>query len=98
MWRISRIRAANFTSSSSCAVHEGSISLLRDNIRELLLEAYTTMGAANAALESKSFHTMSGDAWNLATNEAQRRMIEARNKIMAARTELLKFLSNDALS
>jgi hypothetical protein len=41
---------------------------------------------------------MSGDAWNLATNEAQRRMIEARNKIMAARTELLKFLSNDALS
>jgi len=56
------------------------------------------MGAANAALESKSFHTMSGDAWNLATNEAQRRMIEARNKIMAARTELLKFLSNDALS
>jgi len=80
------------------AIHEGSISLLQDNIRKLLLEAYRRMGAANAALESRSFHPMSGEAWAQATNEAQRCMIEAREKITAARAELLRFLSNGSNS
>ena len=77
------------------AIHEGSISLLRDNIRDRLLDAYREMGAANAALESKGYQSMSGEAWAQATSEAQRRMIEARGKITDARNELLKFLSSD---
>ncbi len=77
------------------AIHDGSISLLRDNIRELLLKAYRTMGAANAALDSRSFQAMSAEYFTPATIEAQRRMIEARPEIAAARNELLKFLSSD---
>lgn len=77
------------------AIHEGSISLLRDNARELLLDAYRTIGAANAALDSRGFHPMNGDAWAQATNEASRCMIEARKKITSAKSELLEFLSND---
>jgi HNH endonuclease len=78
------------------AIHEGSVSLLRDNIRELLLEAYRAMGSANAALDAKSFNPIFSDHWTNAKDEAQRVIMEARPKIAAARSELLKFLSNDA--
>jgi hypothetical protein len=35
------------------AIHEGSVSLLLDNIRERLLDAYNAMGAANAMLDGR---------------------------------------------
>lgn len=73
------------------AIHEGSISLLRDSIRKPLLEAYREMGAANSALHGK-FTLGTPEA----SNAAQHRIGYAAGKIMAARTELLKFLSSDA--
>jgi len=73
------------------AINEGSISVLRDNIRELLLAAYQAIGAANAALESKVLHPMDGSA----INNASRFIIEARAPIKRAREELLAFLSNE---
>jgi HNH endonuclease len=78
------------------AISEGSISLLKDKIRELLLEAYSAMGAANAANLAKSYHGMHSDQWANATKEVQRRINDARTKITAARVELLKFLSKEA--
>jgi hypothetical protein len=62
----------------------------------LLLEAYRAMGSANAALDAKSFNPVFSDHWTNAKDEAQRVIMEARRKIAAARSELLKFLSNDA--
>jgi hypothetical protein len=45
------------------AIHEGSVSLLRDNIRELILEAYRAMGSANAALDAKNVNPIFSDTW-----------------------------------
>jgi hypothetical protein len=72
------------------AIHEGSISLLSDAIKIPLLEAYRAMGAANSAIERRI-----GDIRNEAINEAQRLIIEARQKIPAARHALLRSLSDE---
>jgi hypothetical protein len=77
------------------AVHEGSVSILRDEIRDLILKAYHSMGAANVQIDAVPVHVGGSNAWATASNEANRRIIAARPKIMAARDELLKFLSND---
>ena len=74
------------------AIHEGSISILQDHLRGLLLNANRAMGAANAALESRSFKPAD---WSEATNEAQRLTDEARGRITVARGQLLRFLSNE---
>ncbi len=77
------------------AIHEGSVSLLRDNIRELILEAYRATGSANAALDAKNVNPIFSDTWTNAKDEAQRLITGARSKITAARNELLRFLSNE---
>jgi len=77
------------------AIHEGSISLLLDELRELILSAYRKIGSANVALESKSMQPMSSDPWAQASNEAAKRMFEAGKAIEAARSELLRFLSTE---
>jgi hypothetical protein len=78
------------------AVHEGSISILRDEIRDLILKAYHSMGAANGQIEAVFGHSP-GTAGRIgASGEANRRITAARPQITAARDELLKFLSNDS--
>ncbi len=72
------------------AIHEGSISLLRDSIRKPLLEAYREMGAANTALDGK-FSSGTAEA----SNAAQFRIAFASAKIKSAREELLSFLSGE---
>jgi len=73
------------------AIHEGSISLLKDSIRRPLLEAYREMGSANSAVDGK--FTLGTPA---ASNAAQQRIANASKAIKAAREELLRFLSSDA--
>ena len=73
------------------AIHEGSVSLLKDSIKKPLLEAYREMGAANSALEGK-FTLGTPEA----SNAAQKRIANASRGITTARDELLKFLSSDA--
>ncbi len=80
------------------AIHEGSISLLQDNLRGLILSAYRRIGAANVSLESKSLQPMSSEPWAQAANEVAKRVIEAGKAIKAARSELLKFLSTERSS
>jgi hypothetical protein len=77
------------------AVHEGSISILRDEIRDLILKAYHSMGAANGLIEAVSAQARNSHGWGMATNEAQRRITAAGPRITAAKEELLKFLSSE---
>jgi hypothetical protein len=77
------------------AIHEGSISLLRDEIRELLLKAYRAMGAANVAIEAKSHHEIDSQGWTTGDHQLARLVVDARPNITLARNELLKFLSNE---
>lgn len=78
------------------AIHEGAISLLWDDLRDVLLKAYRAIGAANVAIEAKSHHELEGEGWARGTTEVQRRVKVASIAIMVARDEMLKFLSNEA--
>jgi hypothetical protein len=70
------------------AINEGSVSLLRDNIRVLLLDAYSAIGVANAALDSRNSQTFQSESWAESTFEAQRLVKAAHPKIIASRNEL----------
>jgi hypothetical protein len=85
-------QAASSTTRNSCAPSmRGQFPFFRTTSDGLLLDAYRAMGAANAALESRSFKPAD---WSEATNEAQRLTDEARGRITVARGQLLRFLSN----
>ncbi len=77
------------------AIHEGSISILKDEIRRSILDAYLSMGAANSVIESATSHMLDSEAWARAVQEGQKRIFNAAQKIQVARDELLKFLSSD---
>jgi len=77
------------------AIHEGAVSLLRNEIRETLLKAYRAIGAANVAIEAKSHHELESEGWARGTNEVQRRVKDASLEITAAIDELMKFFSNE---
>jgi hypothetical protein len=79
------------------AIHEGAISILREEIRDLILRAYHSMGAANGKIEAVSAQVPNSNGRAVATNAAQDRIITAGPKIAAAKQELLKFLSSEAL-
>ena len=78
------------------AIHEGAVSVLRDDIRKQLLEAYRAMGGVNAALAATSFQVRGSDAWATAIGLATGLVCQAHPKIIAARSELLRFLSSEA--
>ena len=78
------------------AIHEGSISILRDEIRELLLVAYRAMGAANVSIDAKGHHEINSEGWATGCHAVARLVVDARPKIAHARAELLRFLSNEA--
>jgi len=75
------------------AIRDGSIAILRDEIREAILEAYVAIGAANLVVDAASRHPMNSTPWAAGVNDAQRRIAEAQPKIERAREELLKFLA-----
>jgi hypothetical protein len=78
------------------AIHEGVVSLLRDDIKELLVNAYSAMGAANAALDSRNAQDYDSAYWERATSQADRLITAARPKVVEIRDKLLKFLSNES--
>jgi HNH endonuclease len=80
------------------AIHDGSIAILRDEIREAVLEAYVAMGAANQLVDAAWRHPKSSDPWAQGVNEARRRIVEAQPKIEGAKEALLKFLAAEQLA
>jgi len=77
------------------AIHEGSIAILRDEIREAVLEAYVLMDAANRLIET---------AWlqpphiqGQCVNEAQKRLLSCKPKIDNAKEQLLRFLGREVM-
>ena len=78
------------------AIHEGSISILRDEIRESLLHAYRAMGSANVAIEAKGHHEINSEGWATGCHALARLVVDARPRIAKARDELLRFLSSEA--
>ena len=77
------------------AIHEGSIAILREEIRIAVIEAYVSMGATNRVIEAAWAHPQGSNSWAMGVNEARDRIVETRPKIENARTQLLKFLARE---
>ena len=77
------------------AIHEGSIAILREEIKDAVTEAYVTMGAANRLIETAWTHPKGSNPWAHGVNEARDRFVASRPKIEGAKTKLLKFLATE---
>lgn len=78
------------------AIHEGSIAILREEIRDAVTDAYVAMGAANRIIEAAWAHPKGSNSWANGVNEARDRIVVARPRIESAKSELLKFLATEA--
>lgn len=78
------------------AIEVGSIAILRDEIREAVLDAYVAMDAANRIVDGAWRHPRGSNPWAEGVNEATRRIKEAQPKITKAQDELLKFLAAES--
>lgn len=75
------------------AIQEGAISILQDELKQLILEAYAAMGHANQASSGNvSYPGDTGTMRALITGQA---IGDAINKITAAHNLLLKFLGSE---
>jgi hypothetical protein len=75
------------------AVESGSVSMLHDDVKQAILNAYVAAGAANSVISAAWQHPRGSNAWANSVNEASRRIQAARPLITAARASLLRFLS-----
>lgn len=78
------------------AIEVGSIAILRDEIREAVLDAYVAMDAANQIVDGAWRHPRGSNPWAEGVNEATKRLKDAQPKIAKALDELLKFLAAES--
>lgn len=74
------------------AINKGTISILIEELKVQILEAYTAIGRANQLILSAIGQPL-GNSRSKALNSAQIKILEAEPKIELAKNELIKFLS-----
>ena len=74
------------------AINEGAISILIENLKDQILDAYAAIGVANQLISS-AINQPLGNSRSSSLNLAQKKILEAKPKIISARAELLKFLT-----
>lgn len=74
------------------AIKEGSISILIEELKAKILEAYTAIGITNQLILA-AINQPIGNSRNTAINSAQEKILEAEPKIKSAKSELIKFLA-----
>lgn len=72
------------------AISEGSLSLLRDEIRKPLLEAYRAIGSANSAIDRRN-----SSPYEEGVSEAGSFVSRAESQVLLAKAALLLFLSSE---
>lgn len=77
------------------AISEGSISILVENLRNRILDAYTEIGISNQLI-SAAINQPLGRTRDKAIEVAQEKILDAKPKIEKAKDELLRFLGTDA--
>lgn len=77
------------------AIEQGSIAILRDEIKDRVLEAYAAMAAANGVIRAAWTHGKGTNLWAEGVNEAHRRITEAAPRIEAASQALYEFLGSE---
>lgn len=78
------------------AIKSGSVALLRDDIKDALIDAYVAIGAANQLISASWQHAKGGADWARGINETAKRVSETQPKIQHARAELLRFVAPEA--
>ena len=76
------------------AIKEGSISILVEELKAKILEAYTSIGMSNQLILA-AINQPFGNSRSIAINLAQEKILEAEPKIKSAKSELIKFLTNN---
>lgn len=74
------------------AINEGCISILVEELKTKILEAYAAIGICNQLILA-AINQPLGNSRNTAINSAQNKILNAKPKIELAKDELLKFLS-----
>ena len=74
------------------AITSGSISMLRDDIKGALLEAYFAMGSANSFIQAALHHPKGSNSYNMGITLAGERIHKSSGPISNARAALQKFL------
>lgn len=74
------------------AIHQGSIAILKDEVRTAVVEAYQATGLANTVIEAAWYQSLGQMA--PIQSEAKKRAKEAESKIKDAKTQLLRFLGS----
>jgi hypothetical protein len=77
------------------AIREGAISMLRDDIKTVVLEAYVAMGRVNQQIAGAMTHPTGSNAWAESANAVSKSIGSANPVITAARELLLKFLGSE---
>ena len=77
------------------AIGAGSIAIVREEIREAVLDAYVAMSAANQLVEAAWTHPKGSNSWAKGVNEAQPRIVHAGRLIAEASRLLLSFLGSE---
>jgi hypothetical protein len=78
------------------AIQAGSIAILQDDVKRVVVDAYVAMGAANSTIAAAWQHPRGGNAWANSVNEASRRIRETQPLVSDARLRLLAFLRPEA--
>jgi hypothetical protein len=78
------------------AIREGAIATLKEELKTVILDAYTAMGRANQYISGVMVHQPDGNAWAGAVNRARKGVMEAAQAISTARDALLLFLGAEA--
>ena len=80
------------------AIQAGSVAILQDQIKTVLIDAYVGMGAANSLVNAAWQHPKGGNSWAEGVNEVSRRMTVARPLIASALAKLQNFLQPEPAS
>jgi len=76
------------------AISEGAISLLNENLKEVVLHAYVSIGKTNHALQSLRAQTAGTTNYNNALKPAKQSLEKAENLCVEAKEQLLRFLAH----
>lgn len=77
------------------AIREGAISVLKEDIKKVILDAYVMMGRANQAIQGITNHQPGSNAWAEATNSARDEIVASKERIALAYSDLVSFLSSE---
>lgn len=75
-------------------IHQGSIAILKDEVKETLVAAYRMMGSANTAL-ALAFQQGDANKMHAARTDARRRITASKPQIERAKDMLLSFLRTE---